>query len=38
MNDTTIDNPQERLEFDLCWLGGIIDGEGCITIQVLEKI
>ena len=24
------DNQQERL---LCWLGGIIDGEGCITIN-----
>jgi len=37
MNDTTIDNPQERLEFDLCWLGGIIDGEGCITISSFWK-
>lgn len=30
MKDETIDNQQERL---LWWLGGIIDGEGCITIN-----
>lgn len=26
------DNPQRRLEIKLAWLGGIIDGEGMITV------
>lgn len=32
-----MDNQQERLERDLCWLGGIIDGEGCLTITSYWK-
>lgn len=35
MNDETIGNPQERLGLD--WVGGIIDGEGCITITSYFK-
>lgn len=30
-------NQQERIEPDLCWLGGIIDGEGCLTITSYFK-
>jgi hypothetical protein len=32
-----MDNQQERLESRLCWLGGIIDGEGCLTISSYFK-
>lgn len=31
MKDETMDNQQRRIEERLSWLGGIIDGEGCIT-------
>ena len=29
-----MDNQQRRLEDRLCWLGGIIDGEGCVTATI----
>jgi len=33
MIDSTIGNQQRSLEQRLCWLGGIIDGEGTITLD-----
>lgn len=32
MNDITMDNQQRRMEDRLNWLGGIIDGEGMVTL------
>jgi len=36
--DVTIVNQQRRTEADLNWLGGIIDGEGCVTTRVRSKM
>lgn len=36
--DVTMDNQQERFDLDLAWLAGIIEGEGWISLALIQTI
>lgn len=36
--DTTMDNQQERFDLDLAWLAGIIEGEGWISLTIVNSL
>lgn len=36
--DKTMGNQQERFEFDLAWLAGVIEGEGWISLTIVRSL